>query len=380
MAEGLHHFDPLRMRAVSKHLDAGYAPRSVVVPATSELRKPLRGRVWHDKACRHQVRRGFSPRRVQFAATVAHRVENPLLAKEMFLFDAQRMYLDTSIELQYLQLQALPAVTERFTEAITGSQGAPVDERFCDDTLLISHHEGGGTWGHYLVQSMPRMLLFLDTFASGKIAIPASYAEGARGFGEALALYNIPPERLAPIEDATVYRLKQAILLDFLFNFETGSPHPKALGMLRNFQPRDPGAPAVKPAAFIRRKTDSLRAINNAADVEAVMSRHGVDVYGPETLSLTEQVELWRGHDLVIATLGSDLTNIVYARPGTSVLALSPNWFGDSFFFELSVAAGVRWHELRCGQMAERSPDVEHYSSFNVDVRLLDSILDGLLD
>jgi capsular polysaccharide biosynthesis protein len=94
---------------------------------------------------------------------------------------------------------------------------------------------------------------------------------------------------------------------------------------------------------------------------------------------LRAQIELWRSHDLLIATLGSDLTNMVYARRGTRVLVLAPHWFGDGFFFELSVAAGVRWHELRCGEMTSRDEEAERFSSFAVDVKLLDFILTSLL-
>lgn len=109
------------------------------------------------------------------------------------------------------------------------------------------------------------------------------------------------------------------------------------------------------------------------------MACHGVDVYGPDEIPLRAQIDLWQSYDLVIAALGSDLTSMVYARRGTRVLALSPHWFGDCFFFELSVAAGVGWYELRCGDMAERDEGAVRFSSFNIDVDLLDSALAWLL-
>lgn len=379
MPGGVHHFDPSRLQATSKFIDHEYASKTVVVPATRERRKPLPGRLWHDEACRHHpVRRKFAAHEIQFEATLARRVDNALLVKEMFLFDESRMYLDTSIEMEYAREHGVPEVTQRFSEALRASADAPVDDRFRDDTLLVSHHEGGGTWGHYLAQSIPRMLLFLDAFPSGKIAVPTHYADGAPGFGEALAFYDIPGERLAPVDPGTVYPIKQAILLDFLFNFQVGAPHPKVLPLLRNF-PTEHAAPTGNTAAFIKRRADANRAIGNEQAVDAVMARHKVDVYGPDELPLRTQIELWRSHDLLIATLGSDLTNIVYARPGTRVLVLSPHWFGDVFFFELSVAAGVRWHELRCGETAGSPEQRDRHSSFNVDVELLDSILVSLL-
>jgi capsular polysaccharide biosynthesis protein len=379
MQDCVHSFDPSRLQATSKFIDDEYAPKTVLVAATNELRTPLPGRVWHDKACNHKEKRRFSARTIEFADTVARTIDAPLLAKEMILFDEKRMYLDTSIELEYLQNLALPAVTQRCVEAITATAGAPVDERFSDDVLLISHHEGGGTWGHYLVQSIPRMLLFLNAFPSGKIAIPMWHAQGANGFGEALAFYNIPRKRLAAIDADTVYRLKQAVLLDFLFNFEVAAPHPNVLPLLRKFPRSRSAARSGKRAAFIKRRADAKRAIGNQPAVDRVMARHGIDVYGPHELPLREQIDVWRSHDFIVATLGSDLTNMVYALRGTRVLVLSPHWFGDAFFFELSVAAGVQWHELRCGDMGARDEEEERSSSFNVDINLLDSVLTSLL-
>ncbi|MGP0076788.1 MAG: glycosyltransferase family 61 protein [Bryobacteraceae bacterium] len=375
----IHHFDPSRLEAISKLVDEDYAPRVVLVPPTSQLRKPQRGRLWHDKASDQKAKRDFSARRIPFSATSARIIESPLLTREMILFDEQRLYLDTSIELEYSEKLALPEVMQRFGEAITASVDAPVDERFRDDTVLISHHEGGGTWGHYLVQSIPRMLLFLEAFPFGKIAVPAWHAEGANGFGEALEFYKIPKKHLAPIDDATIYPLKRAVLLDFLFNFTVAAPHPKVLPLLRGFELRRAKSRSGSRAAFIKRRTDSQRAIGNQKAVDEVLARHGIDTYGPQQLPLRQQVEIWQNHDFLIATLGSDLTNMVYARPGTRVLVLSPDWFGDAFFFELSVAAGVRWHELRCGEMARRNKEEERFSNFNVDVGLLDSALTSLL-
>jgi hypothetical protein len=373
----IHHFDSSQLQATSKFVDYEYAPKMVLLPATSELRKPLLGRIWCDTAAGHFERR-FTPYRIRFGDTVARTVDHPLLAKERFLFDRERMYLDTSIHIQRAGKSAMPEITREYSEAIRASVNDRVDRRFCHDVVLISHHEGGHTWGHYLVQSIPRMLLFLNAFPEGKIAVPMWHANGANGFGEALALYNIPRERLAPLDISVVYRFKQAILLDFLFNFEFTAPHPKVVPLLRR-PTRRVHTPKRKRGAFIKRRLAEKRLIYNARDVDQVMARHGIDVYGPDELALRAQVDLWRTHELVITTLGSDLANMVYAQPGTRVLVLSPHWFGDDFFFELSVTAGVRWHELRCGEMALRDEEQPHNSSFNVDTDLLDSVLATLM-
>jgi len=385
MSGNLYPIDPWRLKIASKFLDDDYAAKTLVVPATREIRRPLPGRVWHDGASKHPVERSFADHEIAFGDTVARSIENPLLAGEMVLYDQSHLYVDTSIELEYSSDQT-GSVAERLRAKLAQSADAPLDERFRDDTVLISHHEGGSTWGHYLCQSLPRILLFLEAFPSAKVAVPVWHADGALGFGEALALYGVPRERLAAVHPDMIYRFRRAILMDFLFNFQVAAPHPLVMPLLRRFAaptaafPHDRAAIDRRRAAFIKRWPDANRAIGNAEEVNHLMRRREIAIYGPGEISLAEQIDLWQRHDLVIATLGSDLSNMVFARPGTRVLVLAPHWFGDAFFFELAVAAGIQWYEIRCGEMAERNHALEHHSSFNVDAVLLESILATLLD
>lgn len=374
----VYHFDPHRLQPVSKIIDADYVAAKPITPPISEIRQPVSVRIWHDAACAGKMRRRTSALQINFAGAAARTIDKPLLADEMVLFDSRRIYLDTSIMLQHHDKDVLAQVIQRNAEAIRAAAEAPVDSRYRNDILMISHHEGGGTWGHYLIQSIPRMLLFLEAFPHGKIALPAWHAKGVNGFGEVLEFYDIPVERLAPVESSILYPMKQAVLLDFLFDFVSGSPHPKALAYLQRPLPELDIRKKTRKGAFIKRRTDSQRAIENESTVDEVMSRHGIDTFGPGELSLSKQIRIWQSYDLLVATLGSDLSNIVYARPGTRVLVISPHWFGDAFFFELSVAAGVHWYELRCGEMTWRNEE-ERFSNFLVDTALLDSVLSSLL-
>jgi len=51
--------------------------------------------------------------------------------------------------------------------------------------------------------------------------------------------------------------------------------------------------------------------IGSEADVERVPVRHGIDICGPDEIPLRMQIEIWQSHDLVIATFGGGLTNMV---------------------------------------------------------------------
>src|SRR5579863_4396447 len=122
----VHHFDPSRLQPASKFIDVAYAPGTILVPATTETRRPIPGRLWHDKAASCKIEREFSERRIHFSDTVARKIDNPFLTNEMVLFDERRMYLDTSVQLPYSPELYLSAVAQRCADAIAASVDAPV--------------------------------------------------------------------------------------------------------------------------------------------------------------------------------------------------------------------------------------------------------------
>jgi hypothetical protein len=125
-------------------------------------------------------------------------------------------------------------------------------------------------------------------------------------------------------------------------------------------------------------RSSEWRRIANQAACDAVLHDHAVARRRLGSAALAEQIGAWRGERFFVATLGSDLANMVFGRPGTRVLALSPDWFGDTFFYNLAVAKAMQWNELRCGELDVPHPKTRHLSSFKVDPALLDVMLSTL--
>ena len=79
-----------------------------------------------------------------------------------------------------------------------------------------------------------------------------------------------------------------------------------------------------------------------------VLSSYGFETVEAETLSLHDQIALFKAADMVCGAHGAGLTNIAFAPPGTQVIEFV---IGERFplgavFWELACAAGQGYHAV----------------------------------
>jgi Glycosyltransferase 61 len=248
-----------------------------------------------------------------------------------------------------------------------------VDPRLVDTPTLVIHNEGGGTWGHWVVQGLPRVLWFRRVMPEGKIAVPRDYLMEANNFGRILRLYGVEHDDVVPLSRDVSWRLREAVFIDPLS--QPMGVHPAALEVLREQCPRLAPPPNASDRTFITRATGGNdRGIDNAAEIDAIASDLG---FRPTRLGSThveQQIATWQHGAAFMSVLGSDLTNLVFAKPGSDVLSITPDFHGDMFFFDLAAAVGLRWHELLCGHIVEKR-EPRRSSSFAVDPRVFRDFL-----
>ncbi len=73
------------------------------------------------------------------------------------------------------------------------------------------------------------------------------------------------------------------------------------------------------------RLTDYVQRIENEDEMADALSRAGVDIVYPETLSFDEQIQLLARRRTIVASLGSALHTALFAPPGRSMIVLSQN-------------------------------------------------------
>lgn len=88
-----------------------------------------------------------------------------------------------------------------------------------------------------------------------------------------------------------------------------------------------------KRRIYISREKANSRRIVNESEVLNILEKYGFEKVFLESLSITEQMQLFVSSEYVIAPHGAGLTNLVFCPQGTKVLEIfSPNYVSVSYW------------------------------------------------
>ncbi|WP_432561313.1 glycosyltransferase family 61 protein [Kineococcus sp. SYSU DK003] len=131
---------------------------------------------------------------------------------------------------------------------------------------------------------------------------------------------------------------------------------------------------------LIQRPVDRRRNLVNAAEVLAALEPLGYEVVDPGSMSLAEEAAVFGAAEVVVGVHGAGLTNMVFCRPGTAVVELTPHALVHPTFVKLADAARVR-HRMVVGREPRlpwplRFPDI--HADVVADVPRLLAVLEEL--
>lgn len=112
----------------------------------------------------------------------------------------------------------------------------------------------------------------------------------------------------------------------------SGSPTIETLDFLRrSFESLAPDSEDTNPRLYVSRKYSS-RALQNEAEVERILEEKGFEILYLERLSFKDQIQKFANSDVIIASHGAGLTNILWCKAGTKVIEVtSPNVFNPCY-------------------------------------------------
>ncbi len=84
------------------------------------------------------------------------------------------------------------------------------------------------------------------------------------------------------------------------------------------------GAVAAPRRIFISRRKTGTRTLANERPLEQLLHAHGFETHSMEDYPLAKQARLVHEAEIVVATHGAGLANLVFARPGTRVIEIVP--------------------------------------------------------
>ena len=183
-------------RLVSRWFDPDFARKTLLVPAMTATRAPPAGRIWHDADARPSFGRDAQPRTIPFADLHAWHIPDALVTDQFLVHDAHNLYCDSSILVSGASAETAAEACQKLADRFAAIPPQLVVEDHASEMALVLHNEGGGTWGHYLVQIFPKVMLFCERFPAGKVILPDTYAKGGSSFSRLFVTPNHPPDSL----------------------------------------------------------------------------------------------------------------------------------------------------------------------------------------
>ncbi len=244
-------------------------------------------------------------------------------------------------------------------------------------TVAVLDTRGSDNYFHFLFDVLPRLGVIE---ASADLGIDAYYVPQQTRFQrELLALAGYGN---AEIIDSVVTPHVQAerLVVPGIPGPDLDIP-PWVVEFLRSRLLPAQQASATERVYITRGAQRHSRSIVNEAQVRDVLDQFGFRAVDPGTLSVSEQIELFRSAAVIVSPHGAALANLVFASPGAAVLELfPPDYINTCYYGLLAHLPEVRYRYL-IGKGPQSQPGDKLWgiaSDITVDVEALRSVLKEL--
>jgi len=249
-------------------------------------------------------------------------------------------------------------------------QGTPL----AGTSLSLASDFAGHSYGHYLLDSLPRLHLFsaagftLDAVDHLLCHEPPT-AEARHHF----ARLGVPAEKCVWLTEHAAW-VPERLLVPTFPGTRMNYPAWVPAYLKEVFSPAES---ATRRRLWIGR-TGRRRSIVNAAAVDRVMQEHGFEAY--DIAAAANPADDFAAAAMVVSPHGGVLADLAFCRPGTQVLELLPTDHAAPYYYTLSVAAGLDYRCLACRSLHERpdGPRTPSTSDFVVDTDDLAAAVAGM--
>ncbi len=169
-----------------------------------------------------------------------------------------------------------------------------------------------------LIQFLPR--IFFISNSDIKIAINRNSSLKFREFIKIILKSKKINFSFVYLDD-NFYRFNNCEIPQFI-------PLKKSISILRELLlPIDKDSENKK--IYVTREDSTYRKIINEADIIPILRSRGYKVINPQLYSIVDQIKIFAQADKVVAPHGSNLSNIVFCKPGTEIYEIGPELKND---------------------------------------------------
>ncbi len=141
---------------------------------------------------------------------------------------------------------------------------------------------------------------------------------------------------------------------------------------LRQAVAPEPGSGAI----YVARTDAQSRVAVNEAELIAMLTQQGVRIVVPGTLTVAQQIAIFRGAELVIGAHGAGLSNIVGCEPGSHLYELVPRHYPNVCFNRLAQSCSLNyWGDVFPSEPSSSGP---HQRKWHIDLDVVAARLEEI--
>ena len=115
---------------------------------------------------------------------------------------------------------------------------------------------------------------------------------------------------------------------------------------------------------YVTREDSTYRKIVNEADILPILRSKGYKVINPQLYKIDEQIKIFSEADKIISPHGSNLSNIIFCKPGTEIYEIGPEFNNDfEKFFENRYKHLADINDLKYSRFLTDTVPVETHSN-----------------
>lgn len=248
-----------------------------------------------------------------------------------------------------------------------------------DEMYLLIHHPWAQNYWHWMTEAILRVWMVRDKTHSMVLILPESYRntsfilQSLEGFSFK-SIFYIPIGKQLLVRNLCVPEVKRI----------ADSYYPESLHDIRQYylQKNKLKDPKTGERIYISRKLSAKRKVVNENAVEALLRQYNFNCICNEDIDFNEQVNLYAHADVLISIHGAGLTNMLFMKPGSSILELHKkrtndhDWHSLAFWY-MARALDFSYHHQLCDP--ENAASTFFEANFIVDIRQLEKNVQFML-
>lgn len=295
-----------------------------------------------------------------------------------FVFESPENYIQQSA---YLKPETLlrDIADRNLSEAITLPEG---------NTYFMAYNHDYANYYHWTLQCLPSLCLFaaLKNLNSDlKLLLPSNLPGFAKQYLDMLGIDMGADVQLLPLQDRLFFA-KQLLYPSFLGGEFSFNVSPVMLEYLDCLYKRKIGSNAhnvensgKKRILYCARLDSSNRRIINEPDViNFLEANFEAEIFLSTGKSVAEQAQKFNSADILISPHGAGMSNLVFCKPGVTIIEIMPDKYINPCFATLALAKGCNYHPF---SFPTRTFDGhQHNYEWEIDISQLKDILSKNID